>query len=147
LKQIPLTQGQVALVDDEDFERLMMKKWCAVRIHKCWYAKNGNTYMHHVVTGLKGVDHHDGNGLNNQKANLRPATQTQQVANSRPRPGSSAFKGVSWDGKRHLWKVQIMFDGKNRTLGRFADEQQAAKAYNVEAQRCFGTFAKLNELG
>ncbi len=97
MKQIPLTQGKFALVDDEDFKRISHFKWFATRIDHLWYAARNirvkpgyggqrQLKMHNAVTkpptGLH-WDHRDGNGLNNQKDNLRPATTSQNQSNQR----------------------------------------------------------------
>src|SRR3990167_622 len=113
MRLIPLTQGKFALVDDEDFEFINQFRWSAEknRGKKTWYARtNSKTAkgkretclrMHRLILKLekgdkKIVDHRDGNGLNNQRTNLRLASTFQSMANRGIRKDSkSGFKGVS----------------------------------------------------
>lgn len=91
------------------------------------------------------VDHRNGNGLDNRRENLRPATHRQNLANQRPQVGrSSRFKGVSWDVGRSKWRAYI--DKPQRHLGRFSDEIEAVRAYNFAALEAWGEFALLNDL-
>ena len=169
MKTIPLTQGKVALVDDDDLERLDHWHWSAHALRRpngsirTWYAVRNKRgagskchliYMHCQILGIIGVDHRDGDGLNNQRYNLRPATKRQNNQNKvHKRAGcSSRFKGVSWSGRpNRLWQVCIA-DGPlrpngraaTRSLGRFATEEEAARAYDAAARESFGEFAALN---
>lgn len=152
MKQIPLTQNKVALVDDEDWELVSQYKWYA---HKCdnqFYART-NIYkegkrtllsMHQLLTGGKLIDHINGNGLDNRRENLRPCTTQQNGQNSTSRIGTSSYKGVSFDARRNKWFARIYVEKKNKFLGYFADEKIAAIAYNKAATEYFGEFAKLN---
>ncbi len=93
------------------------------------------------------VDHQDHNTLNNQRANLRVCTRTQNNANSRKRNGcTSRFKGVYWYRERKRWLVQITTAGRTNTLGYFEDEVEAACAYNAAALEQFKEFALLNTI-
>lgn len=154
MKQINLTRGLFAEVDDADFEFLSSMNWHAVNLGHGFYAvrnarvagKRTLIGMHRMILGFPNteVDHIDGNTLNNQRANLRKASKNQnqhnRVKNSN---GSSRFKGVSWD-KTGKWRAQIRIDGIRRHLGTFADEESAAKAYDFKAKEVFGEFAKTN---
>jgi len=160
MKTIPLTQGYVALVDDEDFERLSKFKW-NVAVTKCTYrvkiyakrkekvlGKYTTIRMHRFILGCSGhVDHKDGDGLNNQRGNLRPATRMQNGANRKKSTAecSSRWKGVCWRKDLQKWNAYIYFNKQRRHLGHFADEFDAAQAYNFAALELFGEFAKLNE--
>ena len=153
MKEINLTQGQVALVDDEDFEYLNQFKWCVTKSKnlRTFYAQreyHSNTIiMHRVIMGTpKGtfVDHIDHNGLNNQKSNLRNITPHQSAFN-RQKPNintTSKYKGVCYD-KGHF-KATIKKDGKSRHIGSFKTEFEAALAYDIMAKELFGEFACLN---
>ncbi len=159
MKEIPLTKGLFALVDDEDYEFLNQWKWCAqVRddgkdASACRHVPSGvekpkqkRIYMHRLLLGAIGQkfgDHIDGNGLNNQKRNLRPATNGQNLANSRKyTTNTSGFKGVDWHQKH--WRAAIRVNQKKKFLGHFDDKLAAARAYDLSAISTFGEFAKTN---
>ena len=98
-----------------------------------------------MLTDWPRVDHVDGNGLNNQRSNLRPTTQAQNLANQLKRLGvTSKFKGVCWRDRPSPWRATITVDGRQRGLGSFADEEQAARAYDAAALDLFGDRARLN---
>lgn len=160
MKEIKLTQGKVALVDDEDFSYLNQFKWIAHKSSKTYYAartvKNGNRRkyisMHQVILkpmdGLK-TDHIDGNGLNNCRNNLRYATHSQNIANAGKRRGAiSTFKGVSplpkFPGYDVRWRAFIRVNGHGYHLGCFATEKEAAIVYDGVVKKHFGAFAKTN---
>jgi len=91
------------------------------------------------------TDHRDGNGLNNQRENLRICTRQQNSQNGLAhKDSSSQFKGVSLKKGRHKWVACIMQNGKLAHLGYFDNEIEAAKTYNTKAKELFGEFAKLN---
>lgn len=157
MKEIPLTQGYVALVDDADFEAVSAFKWFAVfigRPSKCKkipraarsFAGKPNQYLHHFLMGQKSIDHRDGNPLDNQRHNLRKATKKQNNRAFRQKtPGtSSKFRGVCFDRSRNKWHVSIEVDEKQIFLGRFLSETKAAKAYDTAARKYFGEFAAPN---
>ncbi len=154
MKQVPLTRGMFALVDDEDFDRVSQFKWCArIGYNGNWYAGHYMSgkddvfeYLHNFITGKKNVDHRDGDGLNNQRFNLRHCTSSQNAANSCKRRSAkvtSSYKGVSWDSTRHRWRMAIMINYK--WIGkRFDTESEAALAYDFYARKFFGEFARCN---
>ena len=88
------------------------------------------------------VDHIDGNGLNNRRANLRLCTRSQNRRNTRPQNASSAFLGVIRRGDKYLAK--ITHAGRTEHLGTFTDEEQAARTRDRRAKELFGEFAWLN---
>lgn len=115
------------------------------------HAWNGQQsfYMHRLLLGVPSgitVDHADGDGLNNQRYNLRKATEGQQQANrGRQRNNrTSQFKGVFWNEARQRWQATIHYDGRTQYIGRFATEEDAARAYDRRALAEFGSFARLN---
>ncbi len=149
MKLIALTQGQFAQVDDEDYEKLNLYKWYAHKDYNTFYAmrkdKKKSVYMHCEILNSKGIDHTDGNGLNNQKSNLRICTIAQNGYNQRKQSDcSSKYKGVYWNKRLNKWQTQITFNGKRMYLGLFIDETEAGKAYDVKAIELFGAFAGLN---
>lgn len=153
---VGLTQGKVALVDDADYEKVSQFKWYACRRGCNWYAsrhlkmvggKQKLQSLHHfLVPGVKRLDHEDGNGLNNQRKNLRPATCKQNCQNRKKVFGcSSPFKGVCWAADRGLWRAYIYPINRRRiALGQFSDPVKAARTYDVAAKIHFGEFARLN---
>ncbi len=153
-KEIPLTQGKVAIVDAADFERLSQWKWSAHKMKNTWYAVrgyrlNGKSFlvrMHREITNAEAkesVDHIDGDGLNNRRENLRRCSQQQNCANRGPsRNNTSGFKGVSW--QKGKWRVGIKIAYRRIYLGSFDDIGEAARAYDDAARRLYGEFARLN---
>ena len=156
MKQIPLTQGKFALVDDEGYKRLSEYSWHAQKQPNAYYACRDigsppnriRLKMHRVIMCAKkgeDVDHRDCNGLNNQKYNLRRCTRSQNIRYSRKRKGcTSIFKGVHWHVGADKWQAKIFVDGKAISLGLYFDEVEAAKAYDEAAMKYFGKFARLN---
>lgn len=147
---------QVALCDDEDYEGLLGYSWSPARRGAITYAQTNVTtedgrrtiqLMHRLIMGnpASRIDHHDRNGLNNQRSNLRLATGTQNLANQAKRDGlSSAYKGVCWAKRYNRWVAYIKVRGQRAHLGTFTDEVEAAKAYDAAAVEHFGEFALLN---
>ena len=151
VKQMPLTQGKFALVDDEDFEYLSQWKWsyCGRRAYRHdKYGTPKNLAMHRVLTNAQPhqhVDHINLNPLDNRKCNLRLCTRSQNQANVRPRKNTtSKYKGVSWKTALKRWVVYVTKDGKQNYVGVFKSEEEAALAYNKKASELFGEFALLN---
>jgi hypothetical protein len=158
MREILLTQGQVAYVDDEDYEGLSRWQWYAMETNGIWYAMRTEKLpvkrticMHTSVMktpdGLE-VDHEDGNGLNNQRYNLRVATHTQNLWNTGVRrSNTSGYKGVSWHQHTGKWRSEIRIGGGQRLyLGVFEDITDAARAYNEAALLHHGEFARLNRI-
>lgn len=161
MKEIKLTQGQVAVVDDADFDWLNQWKWYAHKHPRgrCFYAIR-NTYkdakhqtikMHRLILGITDpkvlCDHKDGDGLNNQRSNLRPCTITENNRNIAPkRCGFSQYKGVTHIKKTGKWKVRIHYDSKDRHIGHYDTAEEAAIAYNEAATRHHGEFAYINHV-
>jgi hypothetical protein len=95
---------------------------------------------------IKTVDHKDCDPSNNRWKNLREATRSQQLYNTRKRRiliAASKIKGVWFDKARGKWSSQICIDGKRYHLGRFDREEDAAKAYRGAALRLHGDFARI----
>ena len=143
MKRIVLTQGQIALVDDEDFEKLNKYKWYAIKGRETFYAQrmsptiNGRRHiikMHHEIIGkpLKGfvTDHRNGRGLDDQRHNLRHVTRRQNSQNRKNgHKESSKFPGVSWSKRKKVWQAKIYVNGRQKHLGHFVDEYEAFKIY------------------
>jgi hypothetical protein len=158
MKEVKLTHGYVALVDDEDYDRVSQYVWHAKIDHRTVYAatsmplyndKLTNIRLHRFVMNIYDseveVDHRDHNGLNCQKHNLRVASSSQNSRNMRPhRLSASGFKGVIQSNCHRKWRAKIKVDGKSIDLGTFKLAEDAAKAYDVAALKYFGEFAYLN---
>ena len=162
MKEILLTRGKKALVDDADFERLNKHKWQAVWDGGHWYAMhtvrdNGKTHTIYMAREIMGaqpgeiVDHRENEAtLNNQRDNLRICTHSQNQMNRKKRAGcSSRYKGVYWREDVGKWRVYIWAHGKQIALGHFDKEKEddAGRVYNMAAILHFGEFAHLNVIG
>jgi hypothetical protein len=155
MKKIPLSQGKFALVDDADFEALNQYKWCTNKIKNTFYALRNTrqagvkkTIMMHreIMQTPKGMDtdHRDGDGLNNQRSNLRICTHSENLRNvKKDKDNTSGFKGVSWHSGAKKWKASIMTDGKETYLGIFTLKVDAYKAYCEACVKYHGEFARL----
>lgn len=157
MKEIPLTQGYVALVDDEDYAGASAFNWCveirdggaryyARRRTRTWETcVAGQITLHQWLTGWPRTDHINGNGLDNRRANLRPVTNTQNSANRRRgRNNTSGFKGVSWRKDIQCWTAYIRGNGQASHLGMFDNAEAAARAYDAAALTLWGEYASLN---
>jgi hypothetical protein len=157
-KEIILTQGKVAIVDDEDFEYLNQWKW---HIHKQnrsnYYArtviyinkKRIPVVMHRLLVKCDGyiIDHITGDGLDNRKCNIRVCTRSENPINRRVNINNlSGYKGVSWFKPEQKWRAQIQYRKIVYYLGCFEKRIDAAKAYNAAALKYHGEFAKLNKI-
>lgn len=146
MKTIPLTQEHYAIVDDEDYDMLIAYgKW---HWHLRGYAANGRgsaVMMHNLILrppfGFT-VDHIDGNGLNNQKSNLRVASCSQNQANQKKsRANTLGFKGIT----AIRTGGYIARIGKERKyLGFYTTKEEAAQAYDKAARLLYGSFARTN---
>jgi hypothetical protein len=152
MKRVPLTQGKYAIVDNIDYDYLMQWKWCYAKYalhHDCVSKKN--IFMHVVIAERMGldtsqeIDHHNQNKLDNQRRNLRPASERQQRGNTGlQKNNKSGYKGVSWHKQSAKWQAVIRVAGKLKHLGCFDNQREAAEAYNKAAKKHFGKFAWLN---
>jgi hypothetical protein len=147
--------GLSVLVDDEDFPSLTLRRWRLHRGKGPLYAVSnqgsGVEFMHRLILKVESgmeVDHIDGDGLNNQRSNLRGASRTLNLANQKPQVGrSSRYKGVYWYTSRGLWRAAIKYEGVKHHIGYFADEIDAAAAYDRAAVEQWGEFARPNLSG
>lgn len=170
MKQIPLTQGKVALVGDADYNWLNQWNWSAHKDHKTFYAMRNiimssrsesrrtgqrrmiSVLMHRVILGLQPgdemqCDHRDGNGLNNRRSNLRFCTAMQNGQSRRnQKMGTSRYKGVCWHRGEGKWYSQIGVNKKRIYVGSFDSEVAAAQAYDAAALKYHRNFALTNEM-
>jgi len=158
MKEIKLTQGKVALIDDADFEKISSFKWKARLVRTLWYATAhvGNwrerkfIHMHNLLMNPPIgfiVDHRDHNGLNCQRSNMRLCTHAQNSKN-RSAYGASKYLGVAIRRNRDCtyWIAAIQSNKKRMHLGFFKSEKEAALAYNNAAKEHHGEFSNLNNL-
>lgn len=150
---IPLTRGQNAIVDVEDFETLSKRTWFAVLNHNTnsfvvTAGDDPRVLMHRVVTNCpsgKEVDHRNHDTLDNRKENLRVCLHPENQRNRRrSRNNMSGYKGVSWNKECQKWQARIMNLGNPVFLGLFQSKIDAARAYDQAAKTHFGDFAFLN---
>lgn len=163
MKEIPLTKGKVALVDDEDFELVSQYKWHVQKTHRTFYAvteiigarKAGQRRLLSMQNLIlppplgKRVDHKDRDGLNNQRSNLRHATNSQNCANRvSGKTPLSGYRGVRLYRQctQRPWAAQFMVRGKTLTFGYYATPEEAARTYNEAASKIWGEFAILNDV-
>ncbi len=154
---IPLTKGHFVLVDEEDYPVYSQFNWSASVLPRTVYAylrrnhegKSRILFLHRVITGAPHgmqVDHINGNGLDCRRSNLRVCTVRANHQNIRKTvvSTSSQYKGVSWDKCRSKWLAKVKAGGRYFNVGRFDDEEDAARAYDTKARDLFGEFARLN---
>ena len=154
-----MSQPRYALGDPEDYEELKVYEWFVSTKGTCFYAtrkyptgKAGKYFlktMHReIIDPGKGmlIDHINRNGMDNRRANIRPATYSQNSynRNKHSRPSTSKYKGVSRRKQKKKWNARITVEGKQKWLGSFEDEIEAAKAYDRAAKKYHGEFASLN---
>lgn len=155
-REIPLTQGQVAVVDLSDFEAMSQYKWQARKSKHShvWYAirsvgskPNQKTLqMHRIIMDLPStnglfVDHINGDGLDNRRINLRVATHSQNHMNERLRKdNTSGFKGVSKQG--NLWQVNMASNGRMVYVGLYKSLEEACEARRLAEIEMYGEFAR-----
>ena len=153
MKEIQLTHGRIALVDDILFAEFSKLKWS---FHQGYAKRNfpkktgGRVLMgmhRFIMNAQKGqeVDHIDGNRLNNQRSNLRICSHSQnQMNRAMAANNTSGFKGVVWDKNVNKWRSEIKINKIKKCSGYFVDKKDAAVAYNNAARKYFGEFARLN---
>lgn len=156
IKYLRLTNGQQALIDEEDFERVK---------DFTWGRGYGGRKSSYVGTNLKGLphrcvllhrfimgtpkglvtDHINGDVLDNRRSNLRICTAAQNSYNSHKTvPTTSSYKGVCWYKRDNCWRAYVGSNRRQIHLGYFESEKAAAQAYNVKAVEVFGEYACLN---
>lgn len=156
MRLIELTRGKFAMVDDEDYEAVNQFSWFAEPCGKYWYAARNlpgpgqrRDWMHRFIlnAAIENMgDHKNGNGLDNQRHNLRECLRIHNQRNRRKQvnPTSSPFKGVSWHKKLGKWVAYIGTNNSRKFLGVFLYQDDAALAYDAAARDIHGEFACLN---
>lgn len=158
MKEIPLTNGGVTLVDDEDYEFLSSMSWHRSTYKgmsyamRCFWVRGENrrvTYGMHrfLLIGHDGdhIDHIDRDGLNNQKSNLRVATYSQNQFNAGIRKdNSTGYRGVIYCKRSKRYHAQIQANKRHKFIGSFQTPKEAACAYDKAALQLHGKFARTN---
>ena len=149
VRMIALTDGGYAYVDAADYDWLNQWRWHMCSSGYAGRSEKGKTiYMHRqILDPPRGmvVDHIDGNRANNCRANIRACTRAQNIHNKRKCTGSrSRFKCVYYSKQLGKWYSRCWFEGRDRLIGYFDTEIEAARAYDRQAVAWFGEFARLN---
>jgi hypothetical protein len=154
MKKIPLSQGKFALIDDCDYWLVRQFKWSAIKKGNNWYVQTNmylnknkwrRTYLHCLLASFPPfeLDHQNGNGLDNRRSNLRPATHSQNLANrGKQSNNTSDYKGVYWHKQNSNWCAHIQYKNKTYHLGSFQSKLLAHGAYTKAAKYYFGEFAR-----
>jgi hypothetical protein len=157
-RRIYLGEGEFTIVDPKDFYWLNKFNWCLIDQGLQRYARRvfldpiggiKTVSMHREImkspSGLL-IDHRNTDGLDNRRANLRPATRSQNCYNRRKTKSktSSRFIGVCFLKRQNKWAANINYQKNNKYLGIYVNEIDAARAYDEAAKKYHGEFAKLN---
>ena len=158
MKEILLTKGYVAIVSDEDYDRVAKYKWhCitagrkgskrhyAVRKVRDENGKQHNQYMHRFILEVTersvDVDHRNGDTLNNTRENLRACTRSQNAMNRYHRVvNKTGFRGVMYVRSIDKYRASITAQGKHYYIGVFPTAAEAGAAYTSKAKELFGEF-------
>ena len=159
MKEIELTQGQVALVDDDMYHELIKWKWYAIwnkntdsfyvarKIPKIGIYPRKILRMHRFIMDAPDgmvVDHINHDTLDNRRENLRVCTNSQNMMNSRKYiSNTSGYKGVCWVKKSGKWVARISINKKQTVLGYFTCPKEASKAYCAASRKYHGEYGCL----
>lgn len=147
MKLIPLTQGKFAMVDDEDYARVIQFKWYAQKRGRTFYAarhlkregKATTQRLHSFILNLlpgQEVSHEDGNGLNNQNYNIEACTHTKnmQAGMRKSLTASGVYRGVTWDKKMKKYRARACHENKSYHFGFFETALAGAEARDAGAR-------------
>lgn len=148
MREIPLTKGMVAIVDDDDYAELSQFKWH----YNSGYAVRGinrgrqkvlmHRYINKTPDGME-TDHINGNKLDNRKENLRAVNSSQNNINkAMQKNNTSGTRGVFWHKATKRWVSSIGLNGKSVHIGYFKDKAEAETAYQNAAQSLHGEYAR-----
>jgi hypothetical protein len=157
-RKIYLGEGKFTIIEPPDYYRFANLKWYLRGNGRKFYALSSVVVgpmrttilcLHREIMNAPAgllVDHRNDDGLDNRRANLRLATNSQNICNSRRNKANcySQFKGVTFDRRRGVWYAKIKINGKSIFLGSFDNELNAARAYDAAAKKYHKEFARLN---
>jgi len=154
---VPLTQGYEAIIDASDATLVGQYNWQIKHCLNTKYAsrvvcigggKTTSQAMHRLITNADDddkIDHVNSDGLDNRRANLRPATHAQNQFNRRNLTKSfSGVRGVDYMKSARKWRARITVGGKSKFLGLFDNKECAKKAYQSAAKELHGDFARID---
>lgn len=150
MREVPLSKGMIALVDDEDYPIVCVWKWHARKEGNIYYARStgvyqifGSWYLHRLILNPGGgeiVDHIDGNGLNNQKSNLRIVSESENRRNTTaPSRNTSGVRCVHYCKTKRKWVAKYRTKGKVTHVGNFDTKEEAKEALAAAYISEFGT--------
>ena len=157
-KEIQLTRGKIAIVDDDMYDYLMQWKWYAHSLSGKFYStrciriggKKITILMHRIIMNTKKglvVDHINGLTLDNRKVNLRICTHGENIRNQKLSiSNKSGYKGVYFNKRDSNWRARIQLNNKEIHIGCYINIKDAARAYNEAAVKYHGEFANLNKI-
>ena len=144
VKQIPLSQGKIAIVDDEDYEWLNQWKWtyqhkhtnCEYAIRTSYQKPKKHIQMHRLMLNAKKgqiCDHKNHNGLDNRRENIWIVSRRQNLQNRKFR--RSIYPGIYWYPITRKWHSRIRINGKRYSLGYYRTEWAAFFAYSEACRK------------
>src|SRR6185312_15757077 len=142
--RIALTRGAVTLVDEGDVALVSAHSW---HFDGKYAVAAAGLKMHRLILRAPPdllVDHRDGDGLNNQRSNLRLCSPSANARNAKKKPGRRRYKGVTWTGVGFGWRATVSVDGKKVSVCRLPSEEAAARTYDDLARLHHGEFACVN---
>lgn len=147
--KIELTKGHHAIIYKEDFEKIVGRSWHYSNGYAYTNTKGARTRiaMHRIIVDVADsdfvVDHINGDKLDNRRSNLRVCTKSENNRNRKLNKSSSVhYKGVYVNKNKFM--AYITFNYKMHYLGVFNTAKEAAKAYDREAVKLHGDYARLN---
>lgn len=156
MSEIVIAGGNIALVDDADYDSVAAIKWHMTSngyargyIHQTDDEPGYGVRMHRYILRLargdkREVDHKNGNRLDNRRENLRICTRLENSRNTKMSPrNTSGFKGVYWSTRHQRWHVQIWVNTKSKHIGLFDTPEEGYAAYCEAAKKYFGEFARI----